>query len=761
MGIKRFAKIKGVGRLANCTQKGPQLERYNLFYAENGRGKTTLCAILRSLQTGEHVHIIERTTLPPEQHNPEVQILLHGGNQLIYKERRWSNTMPEIQIFDADFVARNVYAGEYVERDHRKNLLQVMIGEEGVRRSKAVDGLDRAIREKTADIKRARDAVKLHLSNDTKFEKFLTLEENLSITRKIEMKKKELKAAEQAEKIKTQSELVRLVMPSLPENFELVLSKTLANVSADAETDLKRQIEKHKMQDHGQAWLSEGIGYIYDDECPFCGQDIKGIFLIETYKKFFSKSYTSLIEEIDQFEKTIRDNFGDTAFAGLRTIFIENKNNILFWEQFVEFKVNEIDFANMVIARAKKLHCAMLALIKSKQKNPLTKVVPSHEFQTAKAEYENAVSIIKIYNDEIVMANNIITDEKEKVKSVNVVAIKKEIIDLKLIERRHTPEMKILCDEYQSLNLEKEELDDEKGRAKRELDSYVDENIKNYEETINKLLYGFGANFSIANSSKNYVGGTPVSSYQIVISDYNNCPVDLGDRKTPLGEHCFRTTLSAGDRSCLALAFFLAQLEHNPNKADCIIVFDDPFSSLDSFRQHHTAYLLRKYAGICAQMLLFSHNPDFLNSVGSELPEGQICSLRLWRASNQETAMEKWDMEREIQNGYIKDHEALSSYFRSGSKDLNLIDVSRKIRPVLEGYIRRRFPAHHRTNERLGEMIEKIRELADLHPAFPIIDELEEINEFSRTYHHASKGETNDNQLYNYVRRTINIVEER
>ena len=65
MPIKKFLSVKNVGRLVNCTQKGPELSRYNLFFAENGRGKTTLCAVLRSLQTGEYEHISERTTIAP------------------------------------------------------------------------------------------------------------------------------------------------------------------------------------------------------------------------------------------------------------------------------------------------------------------------------------------------------------------------------------------------------------------------------------------------------------------------------------------------------------------------------------------------------------------------------------------------------------------------------------------------------------------------------------------------------------------------
>jgi len=51
MPIKKFLSVKNVGRLVSCTQKGPELNRYNLFFAENGRGKTTLCAVRTTFTT--------------------------------------------------------------------------------------------------------------------------------------------------------------------------------------------------------------------------------------------------------------------------------------------------------------------------------------------------------------------------------------------------------------------------------------------------------------------------------------------------------------------------------------------------------------------------------------------------------------------------------------------------------------------------------------------------------------------------------------
>ena len=49
--------------------------KLTLLFAENGRGKTTLCAILRSLQTGQHEFIAERKTLGTSD-PPSLQIRL-------------------------------------------------------------------------------------------------------------------------------------------------------------------------------------------------------------------------------------------------------------------------------------------------------------------------------------------------------------------------------------------------------------------------------------------------------------------------------------------------------------------------------------------------------------------------------------------------------------------------------------------------------------------------------------------------------------
>lgn len=74
--LRKIISVKNVGRFRNSAAAGnPELARHTLILGANGFGKTTLCAVLRSLQSGDPAHIQCRRTLgvadPPSE--------LHSG----------------------------------------------------------------------------------------------------------------------------------------------------------------------------------------------------------------------------------------------------------------------------------------------------------------------------------------------------------------------------------------------------------------------------------------------------------------------------------------------------------------------------------------------------------------------------------------------------------------------------------------------------------------------------------------------------------
>ena len=145
--LKKLVTIKNVGRFKSFHAIGDvELKRHSLLFAENGRGKTTICAILRSLQSGVGAHVIGRTTLGSTD-TPEIRIL-SDDSTLIFSDGAWNTTLPDIAIFDSTFVSENVFSGDSVGIGHKRNLYRVIVGRDGVTLAKTIESLDDASRTK-------------------------------------------------------------------------------------------------------------------------------------------------------------------------------------------------------------------------------------------------------------------------------------------------------------------------------------------------------------------------------------------------------------------------------------------------------------------------------------------------------------------------------------------------------------------------------------------------------------------------------------
>src|ERR1039457_1728485 len=110
--INSFHFLRSVGCFdAVAAAANIPLSRLTLIYAENGRGKTTLSAILRSLATGDPIPIAERRRLAA-QHPPHVVLECVGGPPpAIFQNNAWMRTLPNMAVFDDMFVDANVYSG--------------------------------------------------------------------------------------------------------------------------------------------------------------------------------------------------------------------------------------------------------------------------------------------------------------------------------------------------------------------------------------------------------------------------------------------------------------------------------------------------------------------------------------------------------------------------------------------------------------------------------------------------------------------------
>ena len=763
--IQKLVRIKNVGKFKDCRAAGNvDFRKLTLIYAENGRGKTTLCDILRSLQTGSPDYIRGRTTLTPgTPDEPELNIRLESDNAR-FTSGAWTLTHSDTAIYDATFVHENVHAGDCVDHDQKRNLYDVIVGAVGVALKRQVEDLDTQSREAAKRLREARTAVTRLVPEGIGFDTFIGLAKENDIDAKIGAKTKEVAALRQANEIAVKNALTTITLPEIPGGFEETLGKTLDDVSADAEARVRKHL-KEDTDNATEAWLSEGLQFTSEEVCPFCAQDLSGIALIDAYRDYFAASYTNLKQEISSLEENISGPLGEDALLAVQKAIADNAALWAFWREFVSGDEPAGLSFDELRGPLTGLRDAALRCVRAKQASPLEPMGLDPGLEEAKPCHAAALDLVRAYNDAAHRVNSLIAEKKASTETGELAAAQDELALLEASRGRYTTEAGETCDEYFSATKDKEEFEADKAAAKAKLEQHADAVFGPYQKRINELLDMFGAGFRIINTKSQYPGGTPRSSYQLVINDV---AVDIGHAKTPIDKISFKNTLSSGDRSTLALAFFLAQAERDPELSKKTLVFDDPFSSQDRSRRTCTQQRIAKLCERAKQVVVLSHEPAFLSLFVDAYPRAaEVRCLQLMRLGADDTTVTECDLREETRGDYFKDHGALTKYLAEGAPDATgRRHVARSIRLVLEGYLRFKLPHQFGATDWLGEMIAKIRNAdagTPLGLAQKILDELTDLNDYSKKYHHDQNPSANtepvdDGELRTYAKRAIELV---
>ncbi len=757
--LTKIIGIKNVGRFRQSASTGvPQLLRNVLVLGANGFGKTTLCAILRSLQTGEIAHVTGRETLGSAG-GCEINLLTSAGN-IRFGASGWTGAMPQILIFDNTFVAENVHAGDVVELEQKRNLYRVIIGQDGVGLAAEDARLATESREKTTAITAAAKGLQTHLPAGMKLEEFLKLAADAEIDTKIAEQTKNVEALRQAEQLKSRAALTEFALPAPPEDLAATLARTIEDIAEDAEMQVAAHLAAHQMTGNGEAWLAEGTPFIADGKCPYCGQSLEGLPLIAAYQSLFSDAYNQLKTDIAALRATVEQDFGDKATGQLATQAATNTATLEFWRRYCTIEPAGLDAPAGLAAALSGLKNAVLALLDRKAQAPLEAIdLPTDSgFLEHRAAFDLTQTAVTAVNTAITAANATIAAKKAATAGGDVNAAVAALNRLSAVKMRHETAVAESCTAYGKLEAEKTTIETQKTAARARLENHSKRVVKPYERRINALLEDFNAGFSIAETKYAYPAGLPTSSYQLVI---NETAIDVGDGKTALSKPSFKNTLSAGDRTTLALAFFLAHLERDPDRANRIVVFDDPFNSQDAFRRHQTIYQIKKACDACAQVFVLSHDATFLRQVWDKCPDDQRIAIQITDHLALGSKIGPCNLEEACKGRVASEIDDLLSFFNTGAGKTH--DIAKKMRVVLETYCRATYPNCFDAADMLGTIVGKTRAGGDQHPAYPLLDNLDQINDYTRDSHHGADptdGATDQfdqTEMRGYVRRTLKI----
>ncbi len=599
----------------------------NIFYGENGCGKSSITNILKSVCNEKEF----------EQHQPKEVRLEFNDSHKDFEDTVWNETYQKgsILFFDREFVDRNIHLGhnrgtKVSEHEQESGKLIIEFDNEAIK-----------LREKRDQIKNTRDEIQNKVSTyKTEHQEMLDFslsdEENiiyndlckldqeelpkLKITlvkEKAELDQfltsdkinkgiiKEIHAIEKIEKVAKGISYSNL--QSYKNVFEYQLEE---KTKINAEQSLVSKIKSNK--DFFSAGLH--IRNQFQQKCPFCQstneeENIK--IVIDTYNEIFDHSYEVELEKFKRLAKELVSEIDSIEWS---------INKLPSSEIFLKLKGIDESFGIDGIYKVEEEKCfkkpSLTKLLRLKKK---IDALEKPDFESIEKEYTEAfteVQSVKEYFDRfetlVTKKNKLIelykienTNEKllarvtQNETKLEGIQNKIKFLDENKISKKSVYEIKI--NELKKLEKYLDQTKDAFLKSRKEYEEFTSSTaFSNLLTKIQSFFLKFNFNFILELEAENRrTGTTKEFPFAFKVMDIDN------------NERDFKDGLSEGELQVLSLCFFFAFLDIQNDKSNKILIFDDPITSLDNSNLSCLVELISDEYQKFSQTLIFTHHLTF------------------------------------------------------------------------------------------------------------------------------------------------------
>lgn len=708
--IHKIERLISIGKYRNYNASGDvAFKKLTLFYADNGGGKTTLTSVLRSLTQNKPELIHRRLSTNQAVASPpqSAQIIERNSNGTISHSfnqlNGWNAPLEDIEIFDIHFVNENIYSGFEFNEEHKKQLHQFVIGAQGIALQQQID---RNKADKTDSRQRqeqiiqqlvhsvgnnlTNDKINLFLSipitENNNIDELITSAETILITANANSVIQQLPLLLQASDFKSGINFIQLAT-DLETSMQTLQNNSLQTLfSEHCQELIDNSLENPTNWLHwGQIYLdSKRSNNIQDLTCPFCKQSIDNTMdIINSYTLQFNAEFNSLVERLKNHLATLQSFNLDAFLFSLETVNQTNLSRTNAWTQHFTSSIIPIYniISNETILREQLQE--LIDIVKLKLQNPSIANSIANNLQVS---LQTISSNITNYNQQILAYNNQLTTFRSNIQTVLQAQL--ELDRLKRIKKRFESPILTLCNELiaQRQNLTSLTtaypilMQQQETSATTFFNSYKTR-INHYLGTVFKTLFRIEDVVHIAPrglATQSKIG------YKLTI-DGQDISFDFNQNTNA------KDSLSEGDKSTIALAFFLSKLDIDPTINNKILIFDDPLSSFDSNRRMYTIQLIKDLFPNIKQAIILSHNEYFLYELSRGFSPSDKKTLRI--SENflaKASIIEPLTLETLVENEYFKHIKELETFLQNP-------DLSKKeivlgwLRNVLEAHIRFKF----------------------------------------------------------------------
>ena len=777
--IKNIHQIRGIGRFKDFTPHPPiELAEVNIVYGENGKGKSSLAAIFRSISSGNLDELARRTTIGTDRKS--IVICRDDGSKIAYSSpgQRWSQEIDNLLVFDETFVHENVCIGPLVDIDQRRNLNTVILGNSARKLSDDYQELTAATKARTVEIRSTRQAIESKIKRPASnsgtpmsLDAFMELKPVPDFDGELERQKLHVDHLRSFSEVLSLSEFARAETPEFPiDDFGRLLKSSIEDVEANAEAHVQAHLgmfSDNSLED----WIEQGTGFSSGarKDCPYCGQPLRASSLIAHYQAYFSEAYKTLKYDIKEFTPK-RLQFDAEMDSANRAI----ADNARLSDTWRKQKLNgladyAVNFDDVRLALTTVLNQAK-TLLEEKANRPLESLELSAEFYDAHETWNQVCEGVAEYNRIHDENNEKIRKHKGKLVAGNLQEAEQQLLELENTSIRYSDEVSPLCDKYSQQMTEQQSDNQRKDDIQARIEQEVTNTYNLCGQGVNKFLRRLNADFKLKNLKQRRDGTNRQAQYHIGLF---GAEIPVGGDKLAKTGQSYKNTLSEGDRRTLALALFLATLERNEKLEHPILVFDDPVTSMDDNRSSATADLILE---LCEkdknnQVIVLSHRKRFLKNLWKKYnKKGQdkYGFVRLLEVTPKEGDTDiseirpNWDIRTATESDFDQDLRYIVEYIGNSPKT-DKRNAAPKLRVILENHYKSLYPDEYTDNiTTFGEFINRVETCPEGGPLVALktrdLPKLKRLNDATSTFHHSKPLDVGDTELRQYCRDTLDLV---
>ncbi|WP_454711086.1 AAA family ATPase [Cupriavidus nantongensis] len=584
--IQHLAPIKDLGVYRDCKlANAKKFLQYNLIYGFNGSGKTTLSRIFASLEAGAL-----RPELP-EGGTFEVQL---SDGTSITSTGPLTALQGRMLVFNVDFIEESFKWKEGVARPvFYLGREQAALAEQLSRTTTALYDLNEPLRSADSQSKSAqrelaqfkRDVARL-VAEQLGLGRRYDASNLTSDYSRFRYSDSQLLSEDQRSHLRTVLAQEAPLSKRVPIPVTTPqLEKLFARVRPLADTTLGA-MTLDDLRDHEsmRGWLTDGLAYHAEKSlktCLFCAGELR--------EERLTRLREAIDEKFSQVKAAIAD--ADSLAASVLHNCVSSGNGLP--------SLNDI--SQTVRQEYKELIEHRSALLKE-----ATEVAAL--LREVLSEKSNSLHVSVEISSEITpeRCTKIDAALKENTDSINSILEKHNIEYHRFDEAKGEASQNLKAHYLAESESRYKELENEVTKADNDLNQLEKERdtLKKEEERLKKEVRQHGPAAKFINKLiQNYLGRKEI---QLVTRD-DGYQLERNGR-------IVQGSLSEGEKTAVALCYFLSTLEAEGRKRkDLIVVIDDPISSLDSRALNYAFSIVKSALGDAGQLFLLTHNLNFMN----------------------------------------------------------------------------------------------------------------------------------------------------